>query len=237
MMPHDRVGRDLVAEARRRRSSTRSRRRRRLCVEVACERRLLRPASATSSAPASPCTRRAATAPRPWTTASRLAVVGRDLAHRACRRASACVLNVICVPPLKSMPRLRPRTPSEIDAGDDDRAGDREPQVPAPHEVDLQPLRRLLPVRAHEARVVEPAEAAEQAEHRARRRDRGEQRDQRCRSAASARSPSRAATAIEEQHERGDRGDDVRVEDGVEALAVAGRDGGAHGLPGRAPLP
>ena len=36
----------------------------------------------------------------------------------------------------------------------------------------------------------------------------------------------------QEEHERGDRGDDVRVEDRVEALAVAGRDRGAHGLPG-----
>ena len=36
----------------------------------------------------------------------------------------------------------------------------------------------------------------------------------------------------QEEHQRGDRGDDVRVEDRVEALAVAGRDRRAHGLPG-----
>src|SRR5207253_5496049 len=58
-------------------------------------------------------------------------------------------------------------------AGEDDGARDREPQLALPHEVDLEPPRRLLAPGAHEARAVEPAEAAEQAEHRAGRHDRG----------------------------------------------------------------
>src|SRR5256886_1821303 len=62
-------------------------------------------------------------------------------------------------------------------AGDDHGARDREPQLALPHVVDLQPLRRLLALRAHEARAVEPLEAAEQAEHRARGDHRREQRD------------------------------------------------------------
>src|SRR5207245_8222680 len=64
-------------------------------------------------------------------------------------------------------------------ACDDDRAGDRKPEIAPLHEVDLEPLRGLLALRAHEARVAEPAEAAEQAEQGAGRGDRGEQRDRR----------------------------------------------------------
>ena len=54
------------------------------------------------------------------------------------------VLNVTCVPPLKSIPRLSPRTPSETLAISDDHARDRKPQVASPHEVDLEPLGALL---------------------------------------------------------------------------------------------
>ena len=58
-----------------------------------------------------------------------------------------------------------------------DDAGDREPQLRRRMKSICSHFGRLLALRAHEARVVEPAEAREQAEHRARRGDRGEQRD------------------------------------------------------------
>ena len=121
---------------------------------------------------------------------------------------------------------------AERDGADhDDRSGDREPEVAAAHEVDLEPLRGLLALRAHEARVVEPAEAGEQAEHRARGGDGRDQRDH-----GADQEHQREALHLRgrdgEEDERRDRRDDVRVEDRAEALRVAGRDRGAHGLPG-----
>ena len=50
--------------------------------------------------------------PRPWTTASAKPAFAITEATLACVRAT-CVENEICVPPLKSMPRLSPRMPSE----------------------------------------------------------------------------------------------------------------------------
>ena len=60
------------------------------------------------------------------------------------------------------MPRLRPRDAEGHRAGDQNQRRHREPHAAVLHEVDLQPLRGLLALRAHEARVVEPSEAAQQ---------------------------------------------------------------------------
>src|SRR2546430_1132716 len=80
-------------------------------------------------------------------------------------------------PALEVDPEIEALGAERDQAGDDHGARDREPQLLLAHVVDLQPLRRLLALRAHEARAVEPLEAAEQAEHRARGDHRREQRD------------------------------------------------------------
>ncbi len=51
--------------------------------------------------------------PRPWTTASGSPEIVTTCTTCSCVQP-LCVLNVTCVPPLKSMPRFIPRTPSEI---------------------------------------------------------------------------------------------------------------------------
>ena len=116
-------------------------------------------------------------------------------------------------------------------AQQDDRAGDREPEVALAHEVDLQPLGGLLALRTHEPWLVEPVEAGEQPEHRARGADRGDQRDH----GADQEHEGEALHLRRrdcEQHQRRDRRHDVCVEDGAEALRVAGGDRSAHGLAG-----
>ena len=168
--------------------------------------------------------------PRPWTTAS-----ARPIACAWARTVSSDVgfgvLNVICTPPLKSMPRFRPRTPSDRTPIATPTPRDDEPERDALHEVDLQERAALAVVRAHEARVLEPAEAGEQAEHRARRRDGGDQRDDRA-DQQHEREALHARRRDREQDQRGDRGDDVRVDDRAEALRVPGGDRGAHRLAG-----
>ncbi len=59
------------------------------------------------------------------------------------RASASCVVNVTCTPPLKSMPKLSPRTPSEtrpISSTTPEIANQR---VAAAHEVDLQELAAL----------------------------------------------------------------------------------------------
>ena len=132
------------------------------------------------------------------------------------------VLNVIWVPPLKSMPRFRPLTPITTTLTTIATVAIERKSTAALRavDVDLLPLRDRLARRAHEPRVVEPAEAGEQAEHRARRGDRRDQREH-------GAEQQHQGEALDlrgrdgEQHERGDHGDDVRVEDRVEALLVA----------------
>ena len=116
-------------------------------------------------------------------------------------------------------------------AGEDDGARDAEPPVAAPDEVELEPLRGLLALRAHEARVVEPLEAAEKTEQRARRRDGGEQRDRRPDQEHEGEA-LHVRDGDQEDHHRRDHRHDVRVENRVEALAVTGRDRRAHRLSG-----
>ena len=71
--------------------------------------------------------------PRPWTTASGRSTSGAAAILRMASVEYAwCVLNVSCVPPLKSIPRFMPRNAMRDDAGDDDHAGEREPDLPLP---------------------------------------------------------------------------------------------------------
>ena len=72
---------------------------------------------------------------------------------------------------------------------------------------------------------------AEQAEHRARRDDGREHGDHRA-DQEHEREALHLGGRDGEQHERRDRRDDVRVDDRMEALLVAGRDRGAGRLPG-----
>ena len=135
------------------------------------------------------------------------------------------------MPPLKSIPKLRPLTTIKSTLATIDHRRDRE-QDPRRR----GSRRRSSPSAgsnrpcAHEAWVSEPLEAAEQAEDRARRGDRGQQRDERAEQ-QHEREALHRRDRDQEQHERGDRRDDVRVENRVEALRVTGRDRGSHGPP------
>ncbi len=108
--------------------------------------------------------------------------------------------------------------------------GDPEPVLAQADEVTPDPLRRLA-LCAHQLRVVEPLEAGEQAEDRTRCGDGRQQRDQRSDQEHQGEALD-ACRRDQEEHHGGDRGDDVRVDDGREALAVAGGDRGPDVLPG-----
>ena len=147
---------------------------------------------------------------------------------RTCSSEVGCgVVNEICVPPSKSMPRLRPRTPSARIEIDDDRGGDAEPEAPA------SLMKSILshglmppPERPITLGFSRNFDAGEQREEGTRREDGGEHRDRGTdqeheREAAHRRGRDR------EEDEGGDRRDDVGVDDRVEALRVAGLDRGA----------
>ena len=150
-------------------------------------------------------------APRPWICA--FPCPSFAASARTCSSATGCaVLNVICVPPSKSIPRFSPRMPSARIEMAITAPEMREPEVPAPDVVGLQPLRDAAAGGADEARAVEHLEVREHHEERTRREHGGEHRDRRTdqehqREAADARGGDR------EEHERGDHRDDVRVDD------------------------
>ena len=173
--------------------------------------------------------------PRPWMTASARPIVGASGGRP--RPSAACgVLNEIWLPPLKSMPRLSPWKIERPDADQDDRAGDREPELGAPMKsircqagifCALAPMNAGLlnqrkPARTpSSARVAATAVTIERSvpieEHE------GEALDARRRDG--------------EEDERGDHRHDVRVDDRVEALAVAARRWRRARICPRAPLP
>ena len=154
----------------------------------------------------------------------------------ACLRTSsievgAGVVKPIWVPPLKSMPRLSPRTPSA-----------RTETTITAAEIPNHSRRRLMKsILSHgldaaargadHARVVEELRAGEQREERARREHGREHRDRGTDQEHEGESAHRRG-GDREQHERGDRGDDVGVDDRREALRVAGLDRGPDAPPG-----
>ena len=139
--------------------------------------------------------------------------------RRSIATPAAGVVNVICVPPSKSMPRLRPLIRERARA----RSRRRRPRSRTsscrmPMKSTCSQFGGYRRRGAHQLGLSNQREAGEQAEQRARRSDRGQHRDQRSdqehqREALHARGRDR------EEHERRDRGDDVRVDDRVEALA------------------
>ena len=155
-----------------------------------------------------------------------LALARHDLLH-LCLRVRLVRLEGELRPALEIDAEIEPLRGERDHACEDDGARYREPQLALSHEVDLEPLRRLLALGTHEARAVEPAEAAEQAEHRARRDDRGEQRDHGADQQHQGEALHVGDRDQVDDHRR-DHGHDVRVENRVEALPVACRDGGPH---------
>ena len=139
------------------------------------------------------------------------------------------VWNVTCDPPLKSIPRLRPRTPIADDRDRDHNARDREPEAALAHEVDLEPAPVLLALRAHERRVLEPAEAGEQPQHRPGREHGRDERDRRT-DQEHEREALDPGGRDEEQDERRDRRHDVRVDDRMEPLRITRGDRGPYGF-------
>ena len=143
----------------------------------------------------------------------------------------AGVVKPICVPPLKSIPRLSPRTPSA-------RTETTITAAEMPNQSLRRPMKSILshgrmpppevPITRGLSRSFEPASSERNA-----------------RVASTAVSieiavPIRSISANprtrrggdREQHERGDRGDDVGVDDRREALRVAGLDRGPDAAPG-----
>ena len=159
------------------------------------------------------------------------------LCSRTCSsEVGAGVLKAIWVPPLKSIPRLRPRIAEREDRDGDHGGRDAEPEPPAADEVDLQPAGMpppAVPITRGLSRNFDPASS----ERKARVASTAVSIEIAVPISSISANPRTDDGRDREEHERRDRGDDVGVDDRREALRVSRLDRRARRCALRAPPP